>query len=383
VLIPLGTDRPLKRSTLVVYALIVVNIAAYLVQVLAGQSDGNGIEPLFMLDPQHMSRAWTFITYAFMHDRADFLHLLFNMVFLWAFGPNVEDRFGRLGFLAFYLAAAAASGLAHSLISSHPVIGASGAIAGVTGAYLVLFPRTTIRVLFFFFFFSVRAPILIGIQIFFDVFFLGMGASGNVATGAHLGGYAFGFGLGWLLLATRILPREVYDLFSISKQAKRRREFREAAYQSKRRAQRKDEGKDPGPMGVDQATAERIAQARSKVVAALSMSDTDAAQAYRALLSDYGSTPGACVLNQTQQYDLANRLFRIEDYQTAATAYAHLLDAYPKHRDAGQIRLMLGRIHARYLNDPIKARDLLGEAIEHLKDQALLEMAKSELESLG
>ena len=338
---------------------------------------------MFMLDPDRLGAVWTWFTYAFMHDRGDFLHLLFNMVFLWAFGPNVEDRFGRLGFLGFYLAAAGASGLAHCAISSSPVIGASGAIAGVTGAYLVLFPRTTIRVLFFFFFFSVRAPIFIGIQVFFDVVYFGMGASGNVATGAHLGGYAFGFAIGWILLATRILPREIYDLFSISKQAKRRRDFREAAFQSKRRADRVTEGKDHGPKDVDEKTAEKIATARTKVVTGLSKDDAAAGEAYRELLAAHGATPAACVLNESQQYDLANRLFRSEDYQTAATAYEHLLRAYPKHREAGQIRLILGRIHARYLNDPIKARELLDEAIEHLKDKAMIEMARGELEALG
>ena len=230
----------------------------------------------------------------------------------------------------------------------------------------------------------IPASWFIGAQIFWNVVVTGMGRSGNVATIAHLGGYGFGFAVGWVLLAARILPREPYDLFTISKQAKRRRQFREIAFQSRRREQRVLEGKERGPMGVDTDTADRIASMRADVATKLSRGEPEAAaRAYRQLLEEHGSTPGAGVLSRDKQYELANHLFRLEDYQTAAIAYQRLLDAYPKHDESGQIRLMLGRINARYLNDPIRARQLLNQAIDELGDPQMIDMARNELEALG
>lgn len=387
--LPLGTDRPLTRPTLITHALIGLNVAVFVWQLASMTPQlGLGNEPvsqMLRLEPGHLARAWTLVTYAFLHG--GFMHIAGNLFFLWAFGPNVEDRLGRAGFLAFYLVAAAAAGLAHAAATPASVIGASGAIAGVTGAYLVLFPRTKIKALIVFFIigiFMIPASWFIGAQIFWNVVVTGMGRSGNVATIAHLGGYGFGFAVGWVLLAARILPREPYDLFTISKQAKRRRQFREIAFQSRRREQRVLEGKERGPMGVDTDTADRIASMRADVATKLSRGEPEAAaRAYRQLLEEHGSTPGAGVLSRDKQYELANHLFRLEDYQTAAIAYQRLIDAYPKHDESGQIRLMLGRINARYLNDPIRARQLLNQAIDELGDEQMIEMARKELEALG
>src|SRR5690606_9644203 len=100
-------------------------------------------------------------------------HLFFNMLFLWVFGNEVEERLGKVGYLAFYLAGGVLAGLAHALpADAGPILGASGAVAGVTGAYLALFPMTDITIILFFFgAFEVRSIALILFKIAQDAVF--------------------------------------------------------------------------------------------------------------------------------------------------------------------------------------------------------------------
>jgi len=141
----------------------------------------------------------TLITSMFLHG--GWLHLLGNMLFLWIFGDNVEHRFGHLVFLGLYLV----SGLAGSAVqialapeSVVPILGASGAISGVLGAYLVLFPRNKVYALFFVFVVSIPAVVAIGFWILFqvaralEVIAAADTAVGGVAYGAHIGGFAAG-----------------------------------------------------------------------------------------------------------------------------------------------------------------------------------------------
>ena len=148
-------------------------------------------------------------TSMFLH--ADWLHIAGNLLCLWIFGDNVEDRFGHGRFLLFYLAAGAAAGLAETWLlpgALVPTVGASGAIAGVMGAYLALFPTSRVQVLIWLFVFVdiVEIPAL-----FFLGFWLlmqmvggigsigGAAGVGGVAFGAHVGGFLFGAALGRLL----------------------------------------------------------------------------------------------------------------------------------------------------------------------------------------
>ena len=124
---------------------------------------------------------------------------------MYVFGPNVEDRFGRWWYLTFYLAGGASAGAAQILFSPGSVIGASGSIAAVTGAYLVFFPRTHIKTLLFFFIigiFWIPSMWFIGFAIAKDLLFQGFSAGQGVAYMAHLGGYAFGFGISMTLLGS-------------------------------------------------------------------------------------------------------------------------------------------------------------------------------------
>lgn len=143
-------------------------------------------------------------TSMFMH--ADILHIGFNMLFLWVFGNNVEDRLGRIRFAMFYLACGVAAAFAHIAFNSNsvvPTIGASGAISGVLGAYIVLWPRATVISLvpLGFFFFSVRTRAWFSLGLWFVVQILGglagLGRAGadqgsGVAYLAHVGGFLAG-----------------------------------------------------------------------------------------------------------------------------------------------------------------------------------------------
>ena len=156
----------------------------------------NGGEPVF----DNKSVVLAVLTSMFLHG--GLLHLGGNMLYLWVFGNNIEDRQGKLVYLAFYVLAGIVATAAHVAVdptSTIPVVGASGAIAGVMGAYLVLFPRVPIRSLIIFFFILMRdieARWLLGIW-FVSQFFIN--PSDGVAWAAHVGGFAFGVlvGLIW------------------------------------------------------------------------------------------------------------------------------------------------------------------------------------------
>jgi membrane associated rhomboid family serine protease len=377
VFLPFGTDRPLRRPTLVTYVLIGLNTVIGAVLFSMGNVAGDDAERVVRAGWLWADRfsVLSLVSYAFLHG--SWMHLLGNMLALWVFGPNVEDRFGRLGFLLFYIAGGAAAGAAHCATSPMPVIGASGAIAAVTGAYLVLFPRTHIKTLVIFFFigiFSIPALWFIALSIAKDLFWFAansniVGPGGEryadaVARTAHLGGYAFGALVSFILLWSGRLKREPYDLFSIGRQAMRRRQLRELsargptgpigpqALEVSGRLRTPDRGADP--------RAEALAKARSAVVTELAAGRREAAiAAYRELLRTFGDVDGAGTLPRRPMSDLANALFLARDHATAAAAYETLLATYPKDPDSPRVRLMLGLINARYLNDPVRAKAVL------------------------
>lgn len=137
---------------------------------------------------------WTFLTALFLH--AGWLHLLSNMLFLWVFGDNVEDAMGSLRFLAFYLICGVMAGLGHVAFatgSPRPLIGASGAIAGIVGAYLILYPRVSVFGLVFNRIpFVLKAAYAIGLWIVFQAAMLIFGWNSDVSWAAHVTGFAAG-----------------------------------------------------------------------------------------------------------------------------------------------------------------------------------------------
>lgn len=387
VLIPLGTERPSSRPARITPALIAVTVVAYLAMALLGAIDpeeAQRLEQTFWVVGGPGFRWWQPLTSTLLHG--GLLHLAGNMLFLWVFGPSVEDRFGRLGFLLLYLGSAMLSGSLHALFARDhglpvPAIGASGAIAGVTGAFLVLFPNTTIRCFALLGFGVVGLPAwwFVGFAILWDVFSQSMGVRTGIAHMAHLGGYAAGFGVAMLLLWLRVFPREPYDLFTIFRQAQRRREFRQAGALREHDQQRvmrsptntpsSASSSPPRPPAPLDPRREAIAQARTRVAKAVASGEFEAAgSAYTAMLDEFGADAEGTTLSRKAQYDLANSLFKAQDYTHAAHAYEAFLGAYPKDAEAPTVRLMLALIYARYLHQPAEAKPMLESVLPRLTD---------------
>lgn len=160
------------------------------------------------LEPTPFTVYITLITSMFMHGSIG--HILGNMLFLWIFGDNVEDRLGHLRYLLFYIIAGILASLAHVatcvLLKSDlltPSLGASGAISGVMGAYLLFFPNNSVTVLIFRFVTTVPAIVAVGLwfamQLFSSFMELGAGEGGGVAYGAHIGGFIAGLPLAFFI----------------------------------------------------------------------------------------------------------------------------------------------------------------------------------------
>jgi membrane associated rhomboid family serine protease len=209
---PIGDDDSSRRTVpLVTYALIALNVLFFFVE----QSGGDSFILRWAFVPRRFSANPagdfpTLFTSMFMH--AGWLHLGGNMLYLWIFGDNVEDRFGHIGFTIFYLLcglAASFAQMAFSLGSSVPNLGASGAIAGVLGAYILLFPQGSVRVLQGQQVVQVPALIVIGLWILLQ-FFSGIGSlsntaeSGGVAYIAHIGGFLAGLVLTFVFRGNRV-----------------------------------------------------------------------------------------------------------------------------------------------------------------------------------
>ncbi len=200
-MIPIGDDDSARRTVpLVTYALIVLNVLFFFVELSGGDAFITRwafVPSRFLASP--FGDGLTVFSSMFMH--AGWLHLGGNMLYLWIFGDNIEDRFGHVLFLIFYLLcgiAATAAQMAVSLGSNVPNLGASGAIAGVLGAYILLFPKGSVRVLQGSRVIQVPALIVIGLWIVLQ-FFSGIGSvtnaaqTGGVAYMAHIGGFVAGF----------------------------------------------------------------------------------------------------------------------------------------------------------------------------------------------
>jgi membrane associated rhomboid family serine protease len=219
-MLPIGDqNEPGHGLAYVTLALIAINVAVFIFLQQAGTevaftygwsatpleiTKGVDLPPAPGPDPIQL----TLLSSMFMH--AGWLHLGGNMLFLWIFGDNVEHRAGPVLFLVAYLAMGVVATLAQILSSPNspiPTLGASGAISGVLGAYIVLFPSNRVTVLVFRFFTQVPAVVAIGIWIVFQLI-SGLGATvvsdesgGGVAYLAHIGGFAAGVAVGLLLRA--------------------------------------------------------------------------------------------------------------------------------------------------------------------------------------
>jgi len=233
--LPLKDINPTRRRPVVTIALIVINVLVYLYMRSLGTIGYNSIVASLGAIPFEITR-WTDLTglrigqgmthqqgpaiigltlFTSMFMHGGFLHLGSNMLYLWIFGNNIEDILGPTRFIFFYLACGLGAHALHILSdpsSTVPTIGASGAIAGVLGAYLIAFPHARVLTLMFLFIF-IRLTVLPAfviiifwfvIQLFYGLASLGEMQSGGVAWFAHIGGFLTGVGLVWLMAGETI-----------------------------------------------------------------------------------------------------------------------------------------------------------------------------------
>jgi membrane associated rhomboid family serine protease len=341
---------------------------------------------------QGMSPAWTihyglspktptliqFFSYPFLHG--NLTHLAGNMLFLYIFGNNVNDKMGQLGYLAFYMAGGIFAGIFYVLTDHHgaPVIGASGAVAAITGAYLVLFPRSNITVAFFLFYIAmVEIQSLWFILLFFamDIFMSGGGDS--VAHMAHIGGTLFGASICLLLVITHLIARDQFDVWALVQRWNKRRQYRDMV----------SKGYDPFNYVPPERDGRRLPDAilaqvqtvRAQISDALGKRDMESAAKLYLELKSLDSTQ---VMSRQGQLDIATQLHHTSQYPQAAEAYEGWLKTYPTGDRLGHVQLALGLVYARYLNQPDRARTLLKLAVDRFHEGREHELAEDELQRL-
>ena len=336
-MIPLGVDRASRNPPVVTHILLLTNLLVFAITWVAARSapgaasavDSGVFIPQW---PAFAAHPWTIVSYSFLHDPASVWHVAFNMLFLWVFGRAVEGRLGPFWYLTFYLAACIVAALGHALVSNAGVIGASGAVAAVTGAFAALFPRARVRVLFLFTIMEVPGLLLVGLFVFIDVlgsFGLTRGMGGRVAYSAHLAGYAFGLGVMLTLLGFKLLPRTEFDLFFIAKQWRRRQEMRRVL---------------AGASSPWRRDALRTAPATE---APTQPSEPSPAVAARELAA-------------------ANESWTRGDFAKAASSWEQFASRHPSHPDSDGAQLLAAMAYTRKLADPQRAKRILNSLLTRL-----------------
>lgn len=209
-MIPLRDINPTERFPIMTLLLVIANSMVFLYELTLGQSGGELFVSSYALIPARLFSgtgpndgslpvAATIFTSMFLHGGV--LHIAGNMLYLWIFGNNVEDDTGRLRFILFYLLCGTVAALTHALVnrtSIIPMIGASGAVSGVLGAYLLLYPGARVVTLVFFGFYirTVEIPAIIVLGSWFVIQFLSAlstsSSGGGIAWYAHVGGFVAG-----------------------------------------------------------------------------------------------------------------------------------------------------------------------------------------------
>ena len=381
VFIPIGTDIRTRKLPAANVALIVANVAVFCMTDWFGGDVGKAFKLHNMLDAARPV-LYQYITYQFLHG--DVLHLVGNMLFLWIFGNAVCDKMGNTCYTLFYLAGGVFSGIAFGMVSTNPIIGASGAVAAVTTGFLALFPRSRVSILLLFVFittFEVPSMVLILVKIILWDNILaprltGGSVADTVAYSAHLGGYAFGFAAAILMLVTRALPRNQFDILAMWSRWRRRTGLAmdtapETTYSARPIVVEQTDsqpltGPEPGP-------AERL-----KAEIAERIADKDVPEAARLYLklAELSDRP---LLSRQAQLDVANQLAAMRRHAQAAAAYELFLSAYPTTADADQVRLLLGLIYNRHLRRYEEAIKHLRRATTGLSQESQRQLAESEL----
>ena len=217
-MLPIQDEIRAHRFPFVNYSLIALNIIVFILELMAGPNLETALYEIALI-PANVTAGFdlgdlkAIFTSMFLH--AGLSHLLGNMLYLWIFGDNVEDRIGHFWYLVFYLAGGVVAAFAHVALNPNsviPTVGASGAIAAVLGAYLILFPQvkvlTFVPIGFFLRLTLLPASLLLGfwfvLQLFNGLLTLGLADMGGTAFWAHIGGFVFGVLVAWLINAKQL-----------------------------------------------------------------------------------------------------------------------------------------------------------------------------------
>ncbi|MGQ9651748.1 MAG: rhomboid family intramembrane serine protease [Phycisphaerae bacterium] len=328
---------------------------------------------------------YQFFTYQFMH--ANWMHIGGNMLFLWIFGNAVNGKMGHAPYVLFYLAGGIAAAIGHAYVNPDfgAMVGASGAIAAVTTAYLALFPRSYVTVLYWWFIigtFELPSMVLIVFKMILwdNVLAKSFAGESNVAFDAHLAGYGFGFVATSVLLAIKALPRDQFDIVALWKRWFHRQTFRSTMADPDAEA-RARYGRVARPVSLQDLRVgsgtpgprDQVAELRMRIAEALALNDRNtAAELYEKLLEQDPRQ----VLAKGSQLDVANQLYTLNKLPQAAAAYEKLLSAYPTCPEAGEIRLLLGIIYARDLQQYEVAEGHLRQALAQFADQKRQEQCR-------
>ena len=309
----------------------------------------------------------------FLH--AGFSHLAGNMLFLWIYGDNVEYRLGPVAYFCWYMATGIAATLTFAFLdsaSSIPLVGASGAISGVLGFYLLWFPHNYVKVFFFFPFFGIipiKAAWILGIYLVIDNIVPMIAAQGgSVAHGAHVGGFVAGLAVAYAYnLIKGTLPSPHPDRFEPYRPGTpghgRKSGPAEPAWK---------EAPAPEPASApERAPADATGTFESAIQAGRM---EDAAHAFARINRKGGSPPAA-----DSVFRLAQWLYAESFVHDAASVFRYYVKRYPRGEDLDRVHLGLGVLLSRMLGNPAAARDHLLQAIDMTDTPAIADTAREEL----
>jgi membrane associated rhomboid family serine protease len=377
-IIPIRTESVTRHTPTVNYLLIGVNFVCFFL--FSEQFGGERIAAFttrYLALHAHAPSFHEFFSYQFVH--ATPMHLLGNMLFLWVFGNSVNGKMGDVSYLLFYIAGGVFAGWGYALTESgvSRLVGASGAIAAVTTAYLALFPRSHVTVLvwvfFFIHFFEWPAMILILLKVIVWDNIVGpaLMGSGNVAHSAHLAGYLFGFLGALFMLFVRALPRDQFDILALWRRWRQRRAFASAMADpvAVARAKYGSVARVPSANAkiesVNEEHLDVLVDRRTRAIELLDHGKAEEAAAEYDKLCELD--PRQC-LTERHQLALGREYCRVGRFDRAAHTFERFLDSYPRSNDTRDVRLLLGIIYARDLRQYEEADKHLSQSLDELRD---------------
>ncbi len=355
-ILPIGDDNPREITPYVHYGIMTVNVVVFFYSL----GLGGHVEKFYHawgLVPARFSVVKLFTS---MYIHGDIWHLFGNMLFLWVVGDNVEDRLGHLGYFGFYHLAGVAACLAHVAFAPNsplPLIGASGAISGMMGAYAVFFPNAKVKIWYWVFFFFtnvvyVSAKWAVGLWFALQVFQRAVLGSVGISYDAHIGGIVFGVVVALVLRKVFLRkPDTVRRVFGATRPGSRWRAAGEAT-------ETPEWTRPAVPTAVELETE---LDDNAAIAGPLKAGDLQLAYRY---FTRAASGAGRARLDEAVLLQLGGALVTVGSYGHAARVYEVMLETHAESPDAPEAAFRLGTILSRAFSDYDRARPWLTSALE-------------------